>query len=154
MKQAKNNFLGLHIFLKAMLIVFLGVLLYFIVTYCTDSLISYNNEKLDKTESIERCDSRYYDREFGQLREILLLYDLFDPSLYGKYWEAVNAYEDYTYYLQWEQAALQGAQGAEAKLETYREKVEDNSINCRYTENTEVLKQYAQRCTNQKQLPD
>lgn len=148
MEQKKNSFLGVHIVLKAIVIVFFGMLLYFLVTFCMESLVSYNHEKLDKTEGIERCDSRYYDREFGQLREILLLYDLFDPSLYGKYWEAVNAYEDYTYYLQWEQAASQGAEGADVKLETYREKVEANSENCQYTENAELLSQYAQQCAD------
>lgn len=153
MEKNRGN-IGTKIFLKLCVILLFGMLLYSFVVIWSGSLIDYNRDHHNKAESIAKCDAWYYDREFGQLREILLLYDLFDPSLYGKYWEAVNAYEDYTYYLQWEQAALQGAQGADAKLETYREKVEDNSINCQYTENTEVLKQYAQRCTNQKQLPD
>lgn len=139
-KKRSNPIVG--ILWKLVLIVFLVGMMFSMIPAAMKAIVDYNEEHLNQAETIERCDNYYYDRDFGGLREILTLYDLYTQD-YDKYWEAVNGYEDYQYYLQYKRAVAAGNTQYEQPAADYRSKVVSNWENCQFSENQKLLEEFA-----------
>lgn len=100
---------------------------------------AWDVEYMSKDSMIRQCDERYYDREFSDLLWFLKLYDLYEED-YDKYWECVNAYNDYLSWHAWkgtlESGEMPEAVGKEAEA---RRKVEENALKCRFSQNQKIL---------------
>ena len=93
----------------------------------------YENSSENVARMIGYCDRDYYDRDYGRLLSTLDLYDLYGED-YEKYWEAVNAYEDFIYYTE-----CKGLKGYEEEAEKCLAKIRDNARNCKFEENRKIL---------------
>ena len=128
------------ILLKCVAVFFAVMMLWGIGIFLVDSIVEYNDEK-NVADKIRACDSYYYEKDFGDLRDYLILYDLYDTP-YALYWEAVDGYNDYQLYLQWTRAAERGLADSSAMAALYKEKVEENYRNCAFENNRSQLASY------------
>ncbi|MDD6482216.1 MAG: hypothetical protein PUF65_08155 [Lachnospiraceae bacterium] len=135
MKQ-KNPIIG--IVWKSVLVLYFGMLFYTMIKISVEMIVDYNQDHYNQAESIERCDYDYYNRNFGGLRETLTLNHLHD-EIFDKYWEVVDGYEDYVNYVTWQRAANQGVEESSTQVENYRTAVIENSKNCKFSDNQEIL---------------
>lgn len=118
------------------------------LTFGTASIIlELGSEGLTKKEGIRYCDYDYYEKKYGELRDTLQLFKLYDEE-YDIYWEIADGYKDYIEYYQWKEAAKEGFVVEEDKVSYYKEKVINNAKNCRFEKNKKVLQEYADEVTN------
>lgn len=54
----------------------------------------YDFTKDDIPRMLDQCNELYYKRKFGELKDHLTLYELYDEQ-FDKYWEICDAYEAY-----------------------------------------------------------
>lgn len=113
---------------------------------------------------LTRCEDYYDELDFEQLYSMLHIYDLYDEQLYGKYWEAISAYQDYALFRSYTAVVEQGTPqvsieipanedeyrkaltieyDAKALSRTYYEKVMSNARNVQYDENLGLLTEFA-----------
>ncbi len=109
--------------------------LYTLGVVLLEGIVDETNSK-NKADLVNACDTYYYEGEYGELRDYLLLYDAFDET-FDKYWEIVDGYADYVQYEQWK-----ATNGADKKVEEYKQKVTSNYQNCQFETNKNVLKKY------------
>ncbi len=102
-------------------------------------------DRTDTTEALRHLDWQYYQEHYAELYDIMNLYEYYDPEIYGQYWEAVDASQDYYDFLLWSRAAERGYEGATEKAEAFREKVLQNPENCRYSFNQTILDGFAEK---------
>ena len=129
-------------------LVLLGVIVLFAVLGIMVDYYEVRDGVLDGTANADQLrwlDRNYYDGNYAQLYETLTLYELYDESVYGQYWEAVNASQDYEDYLLWTAAAERGFEGATEKAEAFREEILQNAENCRYSFNQTVLDDFEEK---------
>ena len=118
----------------------IGIFLFlFIFIYCAYFIfINYLEDYSwdhNETNRIYGCDSYYYDHDYGNLRDYLTLYNLYDDT-YAIYWESVNGFDDYEKYLMWNKT-----DNIDKKNE-YKQKVIDNADQCEFSKNQKQLNGY------------
>ena len=91
---------------------------------------------------IERCDREYYDKEYGELYNWLVLDDCKEEE-FDIYWEIINGYLDYCMYRQWSNCDEDKLPGSSEKAEYYREKVIENANNVKFSLNAKRLEELA-----------
>ena len=64
---------------------------------------------------LSRCEEEYLNRDYPQLYDTLYLYDLYDEE-YDKYWEIVQAYEDYALYQNYKKLVEEGKEQISIKV--------------------------------------
>lgn len=98
------------------------------------------SENDDIVTRIERCDREYYDKEYGELYNWLVLDDCKEEE-FDIYWEIINGYSDYYMYRQWSNCDEDKLPGSGEKAEYYREKVIDNANNVKFSLNQRRLEE-------------
>lgn len=141
-KNKKRTHPFLSIVWKIAALLFIGLFLYAEVTYLMDSIKEHNVDTYDQAEQIRQLDTYYYEGKYGDVRELLSLYNLYD-DVYDLYWEAADGNLDYLEYQQWKRAEAAGVDGSAEQVEQYREKVLTNAENCRFSSNQHQLEAYA-----------
>ncbi|MBQ4069228.1 MAG: hypothetical protein IJC76_08255 [Lachnospiraceae bacterium] len=97
----------------------------------------------DMVSRIERCDGEYYEKNYGELYNWLVLDDCKEEE-FDIYWEMVNGYFDYCQYRQWSNCDEDKLPGSIEKAQYYREKVIDNANNVKFSMNQRRLEEFAE----------
>lgn len=103
--------------------------------------VKEEEENLDKADLINWCNQQYYDREFADLSETLMMYRP-DDNEFDKYWEIKNGYEDYLKWRQWDKAVTLNLEQSVEKEAFYRNKVNENVKNAKFEQNEKFLKEF------------
>lgn len=89
------------------------------------------------------CNRYYYEHDYARLREYLWLYDAYDEC-FDVYWEIADGYSDYMQYKQWSATPENRVENSTEMAEFYRKKVSGNVENCKFEQNREILKNFAE----------
>ena len=87
------------------------------------------------TAMINACNRSYYEKDYGELLDSLILWELYQDE-FDKYWEVCGAYQELTLCQQY--SLLED--GAEELL-YHRSRLMDISVNCRNEDNVNRIKQ-------------
>lgn len=130
----------LKVLLKVLCVGIIFLTIYSMANVGIENIIESSEEK-DMSSYVNACDRYYYEKQYGQLRDYLFLYELYDDT-FDVYWEVVNGYCDYIECVQWASAAETGLDGSISIAEQYLQKVAENAENCRFPANEERLCEY------------
>lgn len=119
----------------------LWILLYFMI-YTIGFVADENGFNRNLAEQVDCCNRYYYEKEYVELREYLLLYDAYDET-FDMYWEIVDGYCDYMQYQQWAATPADRVPESIGMMEEYREKIMGNAQNCSFAQNQKQLDIYA-----------
>ena len=101
-----------------------------------------NSFNRNLTEQVNSCERYYYEKEYVELREYLLLYNAYD-EVFASYWEIVDGYSDYMQYQQWMATPVERVPETAEMVQEYREKIIENARNCSFERNQKQLDIYA-----------
>ena len=104
----------------------------------------YTPGKNDEATLVRRCDMYYLDGNYAGLYDIMCLYKM-DSDTFDLYWEVADATMAYENLKQWYRAKERGLDDCDEKIELYYNEVMSYAKNCRFEENAEVLRGYADR---------
>lgn len=135
-KEKKKMIRGLV--LRICLCLVLGLLLWDLLAVFLDQASEGVWEK-DTGRMVSICDRYYYDRNYSDLREQLELFDLYGTE-FGKYWEAVEGYQDYLNVLQWTRAEEMGLPQSQGQAVFWRQKLESLARQPEYAENQGIFR--------------
>ena len=127
----------LRLCLRIVQILVLALVLWGVLAYFLDEVSEGTWEK-DMGRMVGICDGYYYERDYAELREELTLYNLYSEE-FGKYWEAVEGYQDYLNVLQWSRAEEMNLPQSEGRADAWREKLEALAAQPEYPENRALL---------------
>ncbi|MBR3306870.1 MAG: hypothetical protein IKI75_06425 [Lachnospiraceae bacterium] len=94
----------------------------------------------DSVEDTTYYDRYYFEGSYGSLRDLMLLYDIPDNSIYGKYWEIIRAKEHRTAYEDYKSAAAAGMD-CESYAEEEMRQLEKMAASPRFPENAERIEE-------------
>lgn len=123
----------------------LGILLMFML-YTISFVAEETGYANDKAWLNDRCNKYYYEKQYGELYDYLALYDLYADEDFAIYWEMVEGYLDYRQYEMWAAVPEGEMKEKETKMAEYRQKIQDNVINCQFDMNRTQLEAYANMC--------
>ncbi len=135
-KEKKKMIRGLV--LRICLCLVLGLLLWDLLAVFLDQASEGVWEK-DTGRMVSICDRYYYDRNYCDLREQLELFDLYGTE-FGKYWEAVEGYQDYLNVLQWTRAEEMSLPQSQDQAVFWRQKLESLARQPEYAENQGIFR--------------
>ena len=125
------------VILKALAAIVAGfILLYFLIGFI--GLMAVGFDTPDKTDLVSWCEDIYVSRRYDELRDYLILYDLYGEEC-ALYWAAVEGYELRCGYIQWSMAAEQGIDGAEEAAADCREQLQAMAENPQFSRNARLL---------------
>lgn len=84
--------LTVKIVIKIVAIFITGWLLTMVGIFTIENIAESTEDDNNMARMVNQCDSYYYEKDYGELRDILTLYDLYDDE-FQVYWDAVDAYE-------------------------------------------------------------
>lgn len=146
MNRNKKQPTALGIIIKSLILSFLvfilGGIMIFTITY-----VFIGDYETSEADIVNGCNGYYYEKEYGELRNYLLLFDAFGEN-YDMYWEIVDGYGDYMQYVQWSSTSEDDVSGSSEMAEHYRKKVEENVNNCKFSQNEEQLRVYLDEVNN------
>ena len=134
-KEKQKMVLGLILRIVACLV--LALLLWGVLSMFLDQVSEGTWEK-DTGRMVSICDRYYYDRDYAGLRDELELFDLYGEE-FGKYWEAVQGYQEYLNVIQWSRAEEMDLPQSQGQTEIWRKKLEDLARQPEYGENKSIF---------------
>lgn len=133
-----------HFIIKLIVVLFFLFTLFEMIAMSIEDA-AWDAKYYSKDNMIRQCDEEYYDRDFAGLLWYLKLYELYDDD-YAIYWEIVNAYNDYVSWHAWK-GALESREMQEAveKEAQARQRLEENSKNCKFEKNQKILDSFIEK---------
>ena len=114
--------------------IFLFLLSVLTISDFSDNVVDYED---DVASMIDYCNWRYYDRDYGSLRDELTLYNLYSEE-FDKYWEIVDCYELYLECLEY-----RAIPGEKQKAEELQAEMSEMAANCRFEENRRQIESFS-----------
>ena len=130
------------ILIKIVIALIIGIILFGIGVSVLEEVADYNEDRGNMADKVRGCDRYYYDKQYGELRDYLMLYSLYGGE-FDIYWEAADGFMDYQQYRQWLRAEKLQTPDAEKMTEMYRQKVLDRAENCVFPKNKKQMEAYA-----------
>lgn len=124
---------------KTIAVIFLGALLVQLALSAVE-LVSGATD-LTKVDRISSCAREYYERDYAELNNYLLIYDLYE-DVYDVYWEAVDGYNTLVCYYQNEKAAQMGVDGAQEQAQSLYQKLEEMAQKPEFSQNAKILQEF------------
>lgn len=130
--------------IKLIIAIFFLFILYEMIVMSIED-VAWDARYHSKDNMIRQCDEEYYDRDYVGLSRHLKLYELYEED-YAIYWEVVNAYNDYVSWHAWNGALESGEMPEALEKETQaRQRVEQNSKNCKFEKNQKILDSFIEK---------
>lgn len=95
-----------------------------------------------KADIVDRCNDYYYDKEYGDLYDYLILYDAYDEA-YDVYWEIIDGYVNYIECAKWSAVSLDDVPDADKMAALYKEKLQKCIADCKFDKNKRELERFA-----------
>lgn len=147
-KQNNNDSIGrltVKICIKAVLLFVISFSLFMTLIITLGNIFgSKYKYNTSKAEIIGMCNRSYSDRNYGDLYDILLLYDAYDDQ-FDVYWEMVDGYNNYIEYVKWSEADAKGVADAAVMASSYKEKLKECIDNCTSDRNKKELEKFANK---------
>ena len=121
----------------------LAVMLFILVLFLK-ATVEAGYDDWDKSKSIDVCNRYYYEKKYGELMDHMCLFDTYDEE-FDVYWEMADAYRDCVEYEQWASITEEEFPGSSEMAEKYRQKIIDNTDNCRFEENRTRLEELREK---------
>ena len=122
--------------IKTIIAVIIG--LFFIMTAfsaiaaISEDFVDYGD---DTAAMINSCNRSYYEKDYSELRDTLILFELYDDD-FDKYWEICSAYEQYVFCRQYS-----FVEGGADQMDYHRDRLLEMTLRCRNADNTNRIRQ-------------